>query len=161
MQGEKKWTRANEFGGQSMGGGGCDRTKGWNSRGNMQRSRRSQDPWWMREEEKNNPRVLPVYKPWWAEDPVEVTDKWSVVDLKSECKRRSLLFPRSVKKGDLLEMLKDSNKKTTLTDEGFLIPIYKVSLPESEISCYPNCYEGEAGIEELKTKVMGVQVPGS
>lgn len=23
------------------------------------------DPWWMREEEKNNPRILPEYKPSW------------------------------------------------------------------------------------------------
>lgn len=23
------------------------------------------DPWWMREEEKNNPRMLPEYKPFW------------------------------------------------------------------------------------------------
>ena len=40
----------------------------WNSGAAFSKSpqrKRRNDPWWMREEESNNPRILPPYSPWW------------------------------------------------------------------------------------------------
>ena len=36
-----------------------------NDRGNRGNRRLRNDPWWMQEEEKNNPRMLPEYNPVW------------------------------------------------------------------------------------------------
>ena len=30
--------------------------------------RRRNEPWWMRDEERNNPRILPPYEPWWRQE---------------------------------------------------------------------------------------------
>lgn len=32
------------------------------------------DPWWMRDEEKNNPRMLPLYRPWWTQKGTNVVN---------------------------------------------------------------------------------------
>ena len=42
----------------------------------------------MREEESNNPRILPAYKPWWVSDNTVVDDTWKVADLRIEATKR-------------------------------------------------------------------------
>ena len=119
----------------------------------QQRNRRRNDPWWMREEEKSNPRVLPPYKPWWA-DPAGVAhvgDAMKVADLKAECERRGL--PANGKKGELLTLLNAATSAYDLSDKGFRSPAF-VPLGDVRPSCYPEVYEEKGAALELKTKAF-------
>ena len=79
--------RTNEFGsalGEKWQSGRMfnDRRGGRGGRGGRRRS----DPWWMREEEGNNPRILEPYQPWWLRNGGIHIDQSSlkVADLREE-----------------------------------------------------------------------------
>lgn len=113
------------------------------------RSRRN-DPWWMREEEKTNPRVLPIYKPWWL-DNVFVDDSWKVADLRKEASRRGMLDTSDMKKSDLLTELHRSSLAYDLSNKGFKPPAFRRLDSSALPACYPEVYEGgSAAIEVLR-----------
>lgn len=98
------------------------------------------DPWWMRDEEKNNPRMLPEYKPWWVDTNTIVNDTWKVADLRKEAERRGI-DPLG-KKNELIERLVESSKTYSLTDDNFFNPIFTESNNDKLISrnCFPQTY---------------------
>jgi hypothetical protein len=118
------------------------------------RSRRN-DPWWMREDEKTNPRVLPVYKPWWLEK-VPVDDSWKVADLRKEAERRGMESAAGMKKAEILSALQSSTAAYDLSDSGFRAPTFRAHTPGELPSCWPDVYEGgKAEIEKLQASIMG------
>ena len=87
---------------------GAPKRKVWNNARNTrpQRRNRNNDPWWMRDEESNNPRILPKYKPWWFDLNLQnVDDSWKVPDLKIEAERRCIEGYKSMKKAELIAAL--------------------------------------------------------
>ena len=126
----------------------------------MGRARRN-DPWWMREEEKNNPRVLPEYTPWWADGrscAVDISCFSTVAQLKAEATRRELVFPTASKKAELQDLLRQSNEQYGLSDANFLYPEY-TPRPKTTPPCYPESYEGVEGIESLRKKSFMTMPP--
>jgi len=117
------------------------------------RSRRN-DPWWMREDEKTNPRVLPAYKPWWLEK-VSVDDSWKVAELRKEAERRGMETAAGMKKAEILSALQESSATYDLSDNGFRAPFFKAHLPGELPSCWPDVYEGgKEEIEKLQASIM-------
>jgi SAP domain len=117
--------------------------------------RRRNDPWWMREEEMNNPRVLPVYKPWWVES-VMVDDSWKVADLREEAIRRGL--PSKGKKDELITILRESSELYDLSDSGFRAPNF-IKLEGQRPTCYPEVYERDGAQALLSKKAFSNQQP--
>lgn len=123
------------------------------------RSRRN-DPWWMREEEKTNPRILPIYKPWWL-DNVLVNNSWKVADLRKEAARRGMEQDISkMKKAELIELLSKSSMEYDLSDRGFRAPVFQ-KFQQSELPpCYPEVYEGgAANVEKLRAMSLNAAAP--
>ena len=115
----------------------------------------------MREEEKNNPRVLPEYKPWWAEPRAKQVDvTLTVAQLKEEADRRNIVYSATVKKAVLLELLQVNEEQYDLSDEGFTYPVYTPQ-PKMMSPCYPEVYEGESGIAALREMSMAEPVPSA
>ena len=164
----KKWVRKEDLiggGGGGSGGGGGRPSQGgtervvndWKSgqvfKGQQPRSRRN-DPWWMREEEKTNPRVLPIYKPWWL-DNIFVDDSWKVADLRKEAARRGMTGTSAMKKDELVQVLRESSEAYDLSNKAFKPPVFIKAKVEELPSCYPEVYEGgEREIELLRRNVF-------
>jgi hypothetical protein len=124
---------------------------------NNRRGGRRNDPWWMRDEEKNNPRVLPVYKPWWLVNNVMVDTSWKVADLREEAIRRGITKEEAndLKKDKLVEMLQDLTQKYRLSSDTFTEPLFS-AIPETAArpSCFPTTYEGLDGIATLNEEIL-------
>jgi hypothetical protein len=117
----------------------------------------------MREEEKNNPRMLPDYKPWWATGEAKHVDaSWKVADLRAEAAKRNLNLNAKLKKDELIEILNENLKKYDLSDGGFRSPFFiKIEDEDGMPPCYPDIYEDAETIELLKTKSLGATQPPS
>ena len=140
------------------GGGGGQRGGG----------RRRSDPWWMSDEERNNPRILPIYRPWWLESNVLVDASWKVAELRREALRRADGNGRvgaagvapgytaeqvnGMKKAELVELLVGLTHTYNLASDGFT-PITFIDSRSSRNGdgdgdggavppCYPQVYEG-------------------
>ena len=91
--------------------------KQWNS-GYINRGRKMQrnDPWWMRDEEKNNPRVLPRRIPWWFAEPssLEIPHTAKIADLKAIADARNINC-EGLKKSEMFQKLKTLNDIYTMT----------------------------------------------
>jgi|EP01040_Poterioochromonas_malhamensis_P006181 hypothetical protein len=108
--------------------------------------RRAHEPWWMREDEANNPDMLPQYRPWWLINNCRVDDSWSLSELVEEAGRRSLDTTGS--KAALLSRINESHFKFALLDENFTEPIIVDSAVEGDRAlapCYPEVYESNQG----------------
>lgn len=124
---------------------------------NNKRGGRRNDPWWMRDEEKNNPRILPIYKPWWLVNNVMVDSSWKVADLREEAIRRGITKEEAgaLKKGELVETLQDISRKYTLSSDAFTEPLFsEIPATEARPSCYPTTYEGLDGIASLNEEIL-------
>ena len=108
---------------------------------------RNNDPWWMSEDENNNPRILAKYTPWWATKNVLVNNSWKLVDLRKEAARRNM--PQTGKKQELIDQLRRSSMTFTLSDEGFISPKYSDEISDAFPKCYPEAYEEIAMIQRL------------
>jgi hypothetical protein len=136
--------------------------------------RRRNDPWWMREEESNNPRILPIYQPWWFNvsyvgshnflgdenfGNILVNETWKVADLKAEALRRGL-NPAS-KKDLLIRQLQESSRLKDLSDEGFtsgkLVSSNSVTSDELFNKCYPNYYETKDQLNIFREKLSNLE----
>ncbi|KAJ1410924.1 hypothetical protein B484DRAFT_402786 [Ochromonadaceae sp. CCMP2298] len=119
-----------------------------NKRNDNSGRRTRNDPWWMREEERNNPRIFPPYQPWWLEArPVE--SSWKVADLREVAGKRGL--DSTGLKADLIERINLSVASFSLSDDAFTVPIF-VPVPDSELTrCYPEVYEG--GLEAVQVLI--------
>jgi len=107
----------------------------------------------MREEEKTNPRVLPIYKPWWL-DNVLVDDSWKVADLRKEAERRGM-EAASLKKAELIEVLLKSSTDFDLSEKGFRPPVFHPHGSSALPPCYPVVYEGgEEAVALLRSKAL-------
>jgi hypothetical protein len=141
-----------------------------------QRSRqRKNDPWWMREDEMTNPRVLPQYEPWWFAEldtvpagadggnlkgNIWVDDKWKLADLKLEAKRRGLV--PAAKKELLISQLQESSRLHDLSDAGFIeAQVVPRSAFDESLSCFPEVYETTENYAALKLKVSQLNLPGA
>jgi hypothetical protein len=115
----------------------------------------------MREDEATNPRIRPVYMPWWFEESRKaVDDDWKVADLKSECIRRGIPDAKSLKKEQLLQVLKHLEGINSLSDDNFCKPFFSPHKEEMKPSCYPEVYEGGAdAVAKLQKKIMLIRAP--
>lgn len=159
---ERKWSSSRGTGvGYDRSGRRDDKQKSqdWANRSNMSRNRRN-DPWWMRDEEKNNPRVLPEYIPWWAQDIPAVSDSWTVAQLTKEASRRGLAVSKSAKKREIIDLLAESTSSTSLSDDNFLYPSY-IEAGKQQEPCYPEVYEGIERIKALEKIAFQVRAPGT
>eukprot|EP00600_Ochromonadales_sp_CCMP1393_P002308 CAMPEP_0174981358 /NCGR_PEP_ID=MMETSP0004_2-20121128/15844_1 /TAXON_ID=420556 /ORGANISM="Ochromonas sp., Strain CCMP1393" /LENGTH=197 /DNA_ID=CAMNT_0016233091 /DNA_START=79 /DNA_END=672 /DNA_ORIENTATION=- len=103
-------------------------------------TRRRNDPWWMRDEEKNNPRIFPPYAPKWLEKGNIVDDKWKAADLRAEAEKKGL--DSKGLKADLIDRINASANKYSLSDDNFTAPEF-IPVPAAELcSCFPEVYEG-------------------
>lgn len=98
-------------------------------------------PWWMKEEEKKNPNMLPKYEPWWMKSIELVDTKWNITDLKLEAKRRGLSPAGS--KADLIAKLNENRRKYSLSDDNFTEAVFNPTFVDSSElpPCYPEVYE--------------------
>jgi len=126
---------------------------------------RKNDPWWMREDEMNNPRILPPYQPWWleatparpdAENPASgnilVNNSWKLIDLKAEAQRRGLR--PETKKELLIAQLLESSRLHDLSDAGFVtVRVIRSSSISSSLPCFPEAYETPENFASLKLEV--------
>lgn len=145
-----------------------------------QRSRqRKNDPWWMHEDEMNNPRVLPALQTWWfaehgtpssdsdtnadggnVKGNVWVDNDWKLVDLKAEAKRRGLV--PAAKKELLISQLQESSRLYDLSNAGFVeAQIVPRSAFDKSLSCFPEVYETPENYAALKLKVSQLNLPGA
>lgn len=107
----------------------------------QQNARKSKEPWWLSDQEKNNPFILPKYTAWWLEKNFEVDESWKVSDLQTEAKRRGLVV-RGLKKAELIQIINLSYRRYSLTDDNFTTPRY-VPVNSNAYRCYPEVYEKE------------------
>jgi hypothetical protein len=115
--------------------------------------RRSNDPWWMHDDEKNNPRFLPPYSPWWSTNNTIVTNAWKINELRSETKTRGI--SSAGLKAELIHRLVESSKKYDLSDDNFTTPNYISAEAQQLHTCYPEVYEGgEENIQKFKLQIM-------
>ena len=108
----------------------------------------------MREEEANNPRILPKYNPKWLGSSV-VDKTWKLADLKAEAGKRGLKI--TGKKEELIERINASIAPGTanlLSDEHFTSPSYIAVSKEEKASCYPDAYESPEDIIRLREMVL-------
>lgn len=128
--------------------------KTWQSGSNLvekkKRSRFGAIPWWMSEEEKNNPRVLPAYKPHWLEKNTKVDNSWKVADLRVEATRRGLSSEGL--KNELIDRINSFAASYSLDSDNFTAPkIRELSSDEDLLyACYPQVYEKE--LQDVKKK---------
>lgn len=125
--------------------------------------RRRNDPWWMSDEERNNPRILPVYKPWWLASNALVDSSWKIVDLRKEAMHRVDENGKvgavagkggygqkeidKMGKSELVNLLASLTQAYTLSSEGYSTVVFNSSQETGESdrskpSCYPEVYEG-------------------
>ena len=119
-----------------------------NNAGNRRHERK--DAWWMREEEANNPRILPKYQPRWLES-CHVDKTWKLADLKTEAMKRGL--KTSGKKDELVARINahaPSMNVNMLSDKYFKGPSYFDFHQENKPSCYPDMYETPEEIVRLR-----------
>lgn len=143
---------------KDQGNEGVDERKAWKS-GRIfskepRKSKGSNEPWWMRDEEKNNPRVLPPYKPWWSKRSALVDSSWKVEELKKEAMRRDLYIKGS-KKDELISILQESSSRYDISDKGFVSPNYVDKTRTNAVpTCYPESYENEESLKSLHTMAL-------
>jgi hypothetical protein len=114
------------------------------------------DAWWMRDEEENNPRVLPKYKPSWLQANV-VNTSWKVADLKIEAAKLGL--KTTGRKEELIERINskansDDNARLLLSDSQFTAPRYVDPASSKPLTCFPEVYETAADIQKLRDMTM-------
>lgn len=97
------------------------------------------EPWWMREEENRNPRLLPIYKPWWSKKHVRVTGALTLAELKAHAEERGLA--KSGKKSEVLAALQQQEAMYDLSDDNFIPPVFVSSSEQHLGACYPVVYE--------------------
>jgi hypothetical protein len=103
-----------------------------------QNARRGRGPWWLAEEEKNNPRILPEYTPWWKVKNFPVDATWKLLELSTEAKRRGISIA-GMKKAEAIERLNEEYRKFSLSDDNFTTPVF-LTPPELSHPCYPEIY---------------------
>jgi hypothetical protein len=106
---------------------------------NKARNSRRNDPWWMRDDESNNPAILPSYRPWWAikYQPVEIGMKLN--ELRDIARGRG--FSTEGSKNDLLQGLQQQEHLYSLLDSNFRAPEFSDTILSVSESCYPESYE--------------------
>ena len=75
-----------------------------------------------RDEEKENPRIRPSYRPWWLSIP-RISPDWKVAELRDEMERRQLAHS-GMKKAELLAALANSTKLYSLA--GFELKYFMI-----------------------------------
>ena len=125
---------------------GEDRVKRvWNSAKNLIQPRkpkptmRRNDPWWMRDNEKNNPRILPEYRPWWVYSYECVGKSWTLSKLQQTAKYRGVCSDGSKK--ELLARLRNTESANDLHDRNFYAPSYMDAPLDRLDGCYPEVYD--------------------
>lgn len=129
--------------------------------------RRRNDPWWMRDEERNNPRILPQYKPWWLEN-IMVDSSWKISDLRKEAMRRADVNGNvasaagagghneeeinAMKKAELVDLLVGLTEQYSLANDGFTSIEFIDSTGGKKPPCYPQVYEG--GQDKMESIVL-------
>ena len=98
------------------------------------------EPWWMLEKESRNPRLLPVYKPWWARKYVRVTGSLTLAELKAQAEERGI-STTGAKKAELLARLQEQEAIHALSDDNFIPPVFASSADKDLEACYPDVYE--------------------
>lgn len=103
------------------------------------------EPWWMREDESRNPRLLSKYQPWWSKKFKAADPSLTFSQLKTEANFRGLSTQGT--KSELLERLQVEEKIYSLSDDNFVAPTFAI---ESELgvgACYPEVYEKDANYD--------------
>jgi PAB1-binding protein PBP1 len=102
--------------------------------------RRNSTPWWASEKENSNPRVLPVYRPWWTEKNFAVEEEnWKLPALQTEAKRRGLSSKGNKK--ELIDRINASYLQYRLTDDNFTSSVFDPAPECSFPGCYPEEYD--------------------
>lgn len=101
--------------------------------------RRGNDPWWMREDEETNPRMLPAYKPWWAGDVTLMTEKLKLPELKEEASRRNI--DMTGKRSELIERINAVALIYDLSDRNMKKPTFTDNSSVAFPKCYPQSYD--------------------
>ena len=103
---------------------------------------RRNDPWWMRDEEKNNPRMLPIYRPWWDLGKLASDQRKTIKELQTIAKALGLGISGSKK--ELTDRIKNLENLYSMDDSNFRSPTYIPWSASNELtqeSCYPDAYE--------------------
>ena len=100
------------------------------------------EPWWMREDESRNPRLLSKYQPWWSKKYKPVDPSLTMAQLKTEANLRGL--STQGKKSELLERLQNEEKIYSLSDDNFVAPTFAINSDMDVGACYPEVYEKDA-----------------
>ena len=100
---------------------------------------RRQLPWWMKDSERNHPRILPAYRPWWLnpQNPI-VNPSWTVPELRAEATRRGAHCSHWNKQ-QLLDWLLESSTDYNLSETNFKGPTFSAQVNTTD-SCYPEVY---------------------
>ena len=117
----------------------------------------------MSDEERNNPRILPVYKPWWLSSNVLVDSSWKVDDLRKEAIRRmnengkvgavagrggyNKKDIKEMGKAELIDFLVSLTRAHELSSNGYTTIVFDESQETNwserpQPPCYPQVYEG-------------------
>jgi hypothetical protein len=107
---------------------------------NQARKSRRNDPWWMRDEERLNPAILPAYRPWWAMNYQPVESGMKLNELREIARARGIRADGS--KNDLLHRLQQQERLNNLQDSNFRAPEFSDTILSVSDSCYPESYEG-------------------
>lgn len=98
------------------------------------------EPWWMSEDESRNPRLLPIYKPWWSKRYVKVTSALTLTEMKAKAAERDVSVTGG-KKAELLAKLQQQEAMYALTDDNFTPPVFISGVGKDLGACYPDVYE--------------------
>lgn len=112
--------------------------------GNKKGSWLRNEPWWMREDESRNPRLLSKYQPWWFKKYKSVDASLTLAELKAEATLRGISTVG--KKPELLERLQEEERRYSLSDNNFVAPTFATSSVSDVGACYPEVYEKNAQI---------------
>ncbi len=107
-------------------------------------------PWWMAEKEKNNPKILPLYRPWWLKKSVFLSDNVSDAQLMTECSRRGIA---NRTREDMLCSVAAWNKRCTLSDKGYVTPTFEKENISAIPTCYPEAYESPDVLIKIRDHV--------